>query len=135
LEPATPDTGRRIIEFVAPSHIPVLTINLLYALPKTPLHERLARAGRLLSDQAAANRVSNVAFLMPYDDVVGMWFETITAAYAPDALFGRFRHQTEHTYPNRLQRRPQPTAALVRYGLAALSRVLWHCGMRAPWRR
>ncbi len=135
LDTDTPDTGRRILDFVAASNIPVLTINLLYALPKTPLYDRLAHAGRLLSDQAAARRVSNVDFLMPYDDVVGMWFETITAAYKPESLFGRFRHQTEHTYPNRLRRGPQPTAALIRYGIAVMSRVFWHCGLCAPWRR
>jgi radical SAM superfamily enzyme YgiQ (UPF0313 family) len=135
LDTDTPDTGRRILEFVAASNIPVLTINLLYALPQTPLYDRLQRAGRLLSDQAAANRVSNIEFLMPYGDVVGMWFETITAAYAADSLFGRFRHQTEHTYPNRLMRGPQPSPALIRYGLSVMSRVLWHCGLRAPWRR
>jgi radical SAM superfamily enzyme YgiQ (UPF0313 family) len=135
LDTDTRDTGRRILEFVAASKIPVLTINLLYALPRTPLHDRLARAGRLLSDQAAARRVSNIEFLMPYDDVVGMWFETITAAYAPEALFGRFHYQSEHTYPNRVRRWPQPTAARLRFGLAVMSRVLWHCGLRAPWRR
>jgi hopanoid C-2 methylase len=135
LDTDTPDTGRHILDFVAASNIPVLTMNLLYALPKTPLYGRLARVGRLLSDRAAANRVSNVEFLMPYEEVIGMWLETITAAYEPAALFGRFRHQTEHTYPNRLQRRPQPSAALVRYGLSVICRVLWHCGLRAPWRR
>ena len=135
LDTDRPDTGRRILDFVAASRIPVLTINLLYALPKTPLYDRLQRAGRLLSDQAAARRVSNVEFLMPYDEVVRMWFETITAAYTPDALFARFRYQTERTYPNRLQRRPQPTATLLRYAVAVISRVLWHCGLRATWRR
>jgi len=135
LDTDRPDTGRRILDFVTASNIPVLTINLLYALPKTPLYERLQRAGRLLSDQAAARRVSNVEFLMPYDEVVRMWFETITAAYAPDALFGRFRHQAEHTYPNRIPRQPEPTAERIRFGLSTMSRVLWHSGLRAPWRR
>ena len=135
LDTDTPDTGRRILEFVAASKIPLLTINLLYALPQTPLYDRLKRAGRLLSDQAAANRVSNVEFLMPYDEVVGMWFDTITAAYTADSLFGRFRYQAEHTYPNRLIRGPRPSADLIRYGLSVMGRVLWHCGLRAPWRR
>jgi len=135
LDTDTPQTGRNILRFVEASNIPLLTINLLYALPKTPLYDRLVRAERLLSDEAAARRVSNVEFLMPYDDVVRMWFDTITKAYAPDALFGRFRHQAEHTYPNRMLRGPQPTAALVRFGISVLSRVLWHCGLKAPWRR
>ncbi len=129
------ETGRGMMKFIAASNIPLLTINLLYALPKSPLYERLAREGRLLPPDEAARRVSNVAFRMPYDDVVRMWFETITAAYTPENLLARFRHQTERTYPNRLKVDPKPTWELVMFGLAALRRVLWHCGVKASWRR
>ena len=41
-----PETGSAIRSFIDVSQIPLLTINLLYALPKTPLHDRLAREGR-----------------------------------------------------------------------------------------
>jgi radical SAM superfamily enzyme YgiQ (UPF0313 family) len=135
LDTDTPRTGRSILAFIEASQIPLLTINLIYALPKTPLYERLRKAGRLLAPEAAARRVSNVKFLLPYDEVVGMWLETITAAYAPDALFRRFRHQTEHTFPNRKLRRPKASAALLRYGLSVFGRVLWHCGLTARWRQ
>src|SRR4030095_12580490 len=54
------DTADRIIEFIRTSGIPVLTINVLYALPKTPLWRRLEAAGRLVAD---AGRESNVQFL------------------------------------------------------------------------
>jgi radical SAM superfamily enzyme YgiQ (UPF0313 family) len=135
LDTDTPQTGRNILGFIEASNIPLLTINLLYALPKTPLYERLQRAGRVVAPEAAERLVSNVRFLMPYDDVVRMWYETITAAYAPEALFRRFRHQTEHTFPNRWMRRPKASAALIRYGLSIIGRVLWHCGLKASWRR
>ena len=46
----------------------MLTINLLQALPKTPLWDRLKRDGRLLDDDS---RESNVVFLRPHDEVVG----------------------------------------------------------------
>lgn len=135
LDTDTLQTGRNILSFIEASHIPLLTINLLYALPKTPLYDRLQRAGRVIAPEAAERLVSNVDFLLPYDDVVRMWFETITAAYAPEALFRRFRYQTERTFPNRKIRRPKPSAALIRYGLSVIGRVLWHCGLKAPWRQ
>jgi radical SAM superfamily enzyme YgiQ (UPF0313 family) len=40
LDTDTPQTADHIIEFVHASNIPVLTINILYALPKTPLWRR-----------------------------------------------------------------------------------------------
>ncbi|MGH6959543.1 MAG: B12-binding domain-containing radical SAM protein, partial [Dongiaceae bacterium] len=135
LDTDTPQTGRNILRFIEASNIPLLTINLLYALPKTPLYDRLQRAGRLLPPEIAADRISNVDFLMPYHDVVQMWFDTVTAAYAPDKLLQRFRHQTERTFPNRIKRRPKPTAALIKYGVEVIARVLWHAGVKADWRR
>src|ERR671939_453124 len=50
LDTDTAATGPALIDFIDRSHIPVLTINLLQALPKTPLWERLAGAGRLNFD-------------------------------------------------------------------------------------
>ena len=47
LDTDTYDTPDRILEFVEASNIPVLTINLLQALPRTPLHRRLQAAGKI----------------------------------------------------------------------------------------
>ena len=41
LDTDTAQTGRNILTFIEASNIPLLTINLLYALPKTPLFDRL----------------------------------------------------------------------------------------------
>ncbi|MGH7313583.1 MAG: B12-binding domain-containing radical SAM protein, partial [Candidatus Rokuibacteriota bacterium] len=70
LDTDTPQTADHIIEFVRASHIPVLTINLLYALPKTPLWRRLQAEGRLLAD---GDRESNVVFTLPYETVLETW--------------------------------------------------------------
>src|SRR6266487_523263 len=51
------EAADRIIAFIRASAIPVLTINVLYALPKTPLWSRLEAAGRLVGD---GGRESNV---------------------------------------------------------------------------
>ena len=100
LDTDTPETPDRLLEFVECSRIPVLTINLLQALPRTPLWERLSREDRLVS---AAGRESNVRFLRPYEDVLASWKRCVAEAYRPRALFDRFIHQVDATYPNRLE--------------------------------
>jgi radical SAM superfamily enzyme YgiQ (UPF0313 family) len=126
-----PDTGARITEFVEASHIPMLTINLLYALPRTPLWERLARAGRLRDDPT---RASNVDFLRPYADVLATWRTVVGEVYEPRRLHERFRWQTHATFPHRLGIRPPVDLDLVRYGLGLLARAAWKVGVRADYR-
>ncbi len=135
LDTDTPRTGDAIVRFIEASNIPLLTINMLYALPKTPLYDRLAKEGRLLTGAAAERLISNVQFRLSYEQVVKMWHKTITTAYQADNLFGRFRHQTEHTFPNRINVQPNPTFALIKHGISVLARVLWHCGMTSRWRK
>ncbi|MBV9993998.1 MAG: B12-binding domain-containing radical SAM protein [Caulobacteraceae bacterium] len=131
LDTDTSETGLRILEFVEASRIPMLTINLLQALPKTPLWERLARAGRLVDDES---RESNVKFLLPYEAVVGAWRETMERAYAPAALYARFDHQIAHTYPNRIRRRAVRWVDLQK-GLGLAARLVWDLGVASDFRR
>ncbi len=49
LDTDTPETPNAIIEFIEASQIPIVTPNLLVALPHTPLYERLQKANRLNS--------------------------------------------------------------------------------------
>jgi hopanoid C-2 methylase len=98
LDTDTADTEQRLKDFIELSNIPMLTINLLQALPKTPLWDRLKRDDRLSHDEA---RESNVVFLRPHDEVVAMWRRSIAYANDPARLFERFRHQVEATYLNR----------------------------------
>jgi hopanoid C-2 methylase len=98
LDTDTPDTETRLKDFIELSKIPMLTMNLLQALPKTPLWDRLKRDGRLVDDPTLE---SNVRFLQPYEDVVGMWRRCIDYAYDPERLFARFFHQVDATYVNR----------------------------------
>ena len=99
LDTDSEDTEGRLKEFIDLSKIPILTINLLQALPKTPLWDRLARDQRLDHDPG---RESNVCFLRPYNEVVATWRRSISHAYDPERLFERFRHQVENTYVNRM---------------------------------
>ena len=135
LDTDTPDSGDRIVQFIRESHIPILTMNVLYALPKTPLWTRLERAGRIRNE---AGRESNVDFLMPYETVLGMWRHCIGAAYEPDFLYARYTHQQEHTFRHRLRYPIDPrrlSPANVRRGLGIFARLFWRLGLRGRYRR
>lgn len=128
----TPETVEQVIRFVEESQIPMLTINLLYALPRTPLYDRLAAEERLVEDPG---RLSNVLFRMPYDAMVAGWRRCLTEVFAPKNLLDRLTYQVWHTYPNRVQVPRKVPASLVAMGLCALGRVLWRVGCRGSYRR
>jgi hopanoid C-2 methylase len=135
LDTDTADTADRIIEFIHASRIPILTINVLYALPKTPLWTRLEAAGRLRHE---AGRESNVDFLLPSDTVLGMWRRCIETAFDPEALYARYAHQQAHTFRHRLRypvdpRRLAPHS--IRRGLGIVARLFWRIGVRSDYRR
>jgi radical SAM superfamily enzyme YgiQ (UPF0313 family) len=135
LDTDTLETADHIIEFIQASQIPVLTINILYALPKTPLWRRLEAEGRLLPD---GNRESNVAFNLPYETVMEIWLRCITAAYDPAAVYERFAHNMETTYANRPQYPHSPQRASWRntlLGFGILARLFWGVGIRGDYRR
>jgi radical SAM superfamily enzyme YgiQ (UPF0313 family) len=132
LDTDTPDTPRRILDFVEASQIPMLTINLLQALPRTRLWDRLAAEGRIVDDERLE---SNVVFVRPYDEIVDGWRFCIATAYRPRALFSRFQRQIEATYAHRLAIPRKPSLADLRRGLAMLWRVLWTCGIASNYRR
>ena len=128
LDGDTPDADVKLMNFIEKSQIPMLTINLLQALPQTPLWDRLEKAGRL---QDRDDRESNVQFLLPYEDVLGMWKRSMQQTYAPDALFGRYKHQLEAVWPHRVQKPFSPQRKkMVGKGLGILARLLWQVGVK-----
>ena len=134
LDSDTPESGQKVLNFIETSKIPMLTINLLQALPQTPLYERLQKAGRL---DDRDDRESNVHFMMPYDDVLRMWRDCMEQAYVPEVLFRRYKHQLKVTWPNRIKKplSPQRTSkTMVKKGLTILARVLWHVGVKGDYR-
>jgi hopanoid C-2 methylase len=100
LDTDSAETEARLKAFIDASNVPILTINLLQALPKTPLWDRLKRDSRLIPDDAGLE--SNVRFLRPYDEVVATWRRCVAYAYDPERLYARFAHQVENTYAHRL---------------------------------
>jgi len=135
LDTDKPETGSHLLNFIDQSQIPLLTINLLQALPQTPLWDRLKREDRLVEDES---RDSNVAFRLPYEDVVATWRKCMGSAYQPDKLLQRFEYQIRHTYPHRLH--PPPSRARlsaknIKLGLTMLRNIFWKVGIQGDYKR
>jgi radical SAM superfamily enzyme YgiQ (UPF0313 family) len=134
LDTDKPETGAHLLEFIDASQIPLLTINLLQALPKTPLWDRLKRENRLIEDEG---RDSNVDFFLPYEDVVGSWRACMGSAYEPAKLLARYEYQIRETYPKRLQPRTpqQATWKNIKLGLTMLRNIFWQVGILGDYKR
>ena len=124
----------RLREFIDASHVPVLTINLLQALPKTPLWDRLVRENRLDHDPA---RDSNVVFLRPYDEVLAAWKRSIAHAYTPERLFARFLHQVDATYRHRVKTpvRTRLTRSNLTRGITMAVNIAIRIALLSPYRK
>jgi len=134
LDTDSDDTEMRLKDFIDISQIPMLTINLLQALPKTPLWDRLKLAGRLADEPTLE---SNVRFLRPYEEVVAMWRRCIAYANDPERLFARFHHQVEATYVNRMitPARGKLNWANLSGALVLAFRVVLHIGILSDYRK
>jgi hopanoid C-2 methylase len=135
LDTDTPETADRLIEFIDGSHIPVLTINLLQALPKTPLWDRLQAADRLSEQEG---RESNVVFARPYEEVLQNWRRSIRHAYTPAAIYHRFACNLQHTYPRRITpplSRARLSPANLRRAIVIIIKLLVRIGVFSDYRR
>jgi radical SAM superfamily enzyme YgiQ (UPF0313 family) len=130
----TEQTPLAISDFIRASQAPVQAVNILYALPKTPLYESLQKAGRIVCDD---HLDSNIQFLQPYEQVVANWRRVIAEAYEPKALYHRYATQAKNTYPHR--RRPknpllQATPRNLRRAFSIFTRLIWRAGIQAYYR-
>jgi hopanoid C-2 methylase len=134
LDTDKPETGQHLLQFIEASQIPLLTINLLQALPRTPLWDRLMRENRLIEDE---ERESNVDFRLPYEDVVKTWRACMSSAFEPGKLLGRYEYQIRETYPNQLKRPPSRQQASwqnIKLGLTMLRNIFWKIGVLGDYK-
>ena len=135
LDTDKPETGEALLAFIDESKIPLLTINLLQALPKTPLWDRLERENRLNHDES---RDSNVEFLLPYDQVIASWRKCMEIAYQPEKLYARYQYQCDFTYANQLKMpvsAEQKSWANIKRGLIILRNIIWKVGVLGDYRK
>jgi radical SAM superfamily enzyme YgiQ (UPF0313 family) len=143
----TEQTGQRVIRFVKEANGPLIYFNLLTALPKTPLWERLTREGRLIEHNGDARQserlmsclTSNVRFKLPAQVVSQMLRDTAKEVYSPAEVYRRFLWNAEHVYGNQIQGvPPSETWAqrrfLIRFSLETLWRVVRDVGLRSDYR-
>src|SRR5579872_2031402 len=130
-----PDTVDHVIQMVRDASIPLVLLNVLFALPKSPLWDKLEAEGRILPEERAAD--SNVVFKLPLEVVMNQWKKAVAVCYEPTAVFERYRYNVKHTYPNQLK----PSLArfgfswrLVRMGGYCLSSIFWTCGFRSNYK-
>jgi radical SAM superfamily enzyme YgiQ (UPF0313 family) len=137
LDTDTDDTPQALIDFADVSHIPIMTVNILFALPNTALYARLEKDNRVLPAEAAENRDSNIVFLQPYETVVRNWQRVIANVFGPENLYARYAYNAIHTYPNRLKPKnplKQATWYNVTRALGIFRRILWRVGICSDYR-
>jgi radical SAM superfamily enzyme YgiQ (UPF0313 family) len=106
--------------FLAAARIPLAMVNVLTAIPRTPLYERLGREGRLDDSGELSNFGTISTNVIPTrisrQDLCDGYLELMRDLYAPDAYFGRM----DSLY---LEGKPIPPSAHTRWL------------RRHPWRR
>ncbi|MCE0498288.1 MAG: DUF4070 domain-containing protein [Methylacidiphilales bacterium] len=138
LDTDTEDTPQAITDFAHDSNIPIMTVNILFALPNTALYTRLEKENRVLPEIEAADRDSNIVFLQPYETVVRNWQRVIAKVFSPADLYARYAYNAVHTYPNRIKPRhplKQATWANIMRALGIFRRIIWSVGIRSDYRR
>jgi radical SAM superfamily enzyme YgiQ (UPF0313 family) len=77
-------------KFLAEARISAALIGMLYAIPTTPLHDRLRAAGRLNDDEAIEKYGTNVVPLgMSREELRAGFISVMQACYSPDHYFQR----------------------------------------------
>ena len=136
LDTDTDETPQALMDFAEVSQIPIMTVNILYALPNTALYTRLEKDNRVLHD--AENRDSNIVFLQPYETVVRNWQRVIGKVFGPTELYARYAYNAIHTYPNRIKPKNPMTQATwpnIRRALGIFRRIIWRVGVCSDYRR
>jgi len=126
----------KILSLIRAANIPLVAVNVLYALPRTPLWRRLEKAGRLIA--TADVEESNVVFELPAATVMEQWRRVIQAVYTPEALYRRYKYNIAHTYPNRKKlplSRYHFTWQMIRIGAFSLWRIFVQLGLRSSYKR
>ncbi len=136
LDTDTDETPQALMDFADVSQIPIMTVNILYALPNTALYTRLEKDNRVLHD--AEDRDSNIVFLQPYETVVRNWQKVIAHVFDAKNLYARYAYNAEHVYPHRIKPKnplAQATWPNIKRALGIFRRILWRVGVCSDYRK
>jgi hopanoid C-2 methylase len=138
LDTDSDETPQALMDFADISHIPIMTVNILFALPNTALYARLEKDNRVLPPEQAEDRDSNIVFLQPYETVVRNWQKVIGHVFGPQQLYARYAYNAIHTYPNRIKPKnplKQATWSNISRALGIFRRIIWRVGIQSDYRR
>ncbi len=142
----TPAAFGSQLRFLLASGIQLAMVGLLTALPKTPLHERLAAAGRLRTGDGGADNTRPATNIVPlrmtYEQLVEGYEQLYRTLTADGAIAKRIRNKLRYmgdpvrdtTYPARQQ--AQIVLRFLLRGIVPGGPVRWLHFLRSiPWRR
>jgi radical SAM superfamily enzyme YgiQ (UPF0313 family) len=138
LDTDTDETPQALMDFADVSQIPIMTVNILYALPNTALYTRLEKDNRVLPAEKAENRDSNIVFLRPYEKVVKDWQRVIAHVFDAKNLYARYAYNAKYVYPNRIKPKnpiAQATWPNISRALGIFRRILWRVGVCSDYRK
>lgn len=123
----------RQVEFIEQSAIVWAMTGFLQALPTTPLHERMARDGRLLPDVTKGSfKPPNFRTTMPRATLLAGGRRTLQSIYAPARFFDRALRSLDEWSASAHQHAPAQTGAMMR---RVLLRSMLRQGIMASYRR
>jgi radical SAM superfamily enzyme YgiQ (UPF0313 family) len=127
----TPETGKTMKKFIDEAAAPIIHFNMLAALPKTPLWDRMEMEGRLLEhDEKLDNLLgclnTNVQTKLPLHLTKQMLVDTMSDAYSPEKVFARYSWNLEHVYGKMIfGRPPSKTWKHLKYMAPFAAMMMW----------
>ena len=124
-----PGADKRIFEFVDKAALPLVMVNMLFALPNTPLTNRLQKQGRMIQNIASGGgQLTNFVFTRPLEEAVREYVNCLKMLYEPRHFLNRLRKHCLMMGPVARGRRKKKIKGL--YEIKALFILLWRHGFK-----
>ncbi len=104
-----PDIFERQVEFIEQARIVNAMVGMLSAIPKTPLHARLLKAGRLDPSDRPATGTNVIPEQLSREDLRDGYIRVMRALNAPEAYFARLDRLYARPAMRRASRTPRRT--------------------------
>ena len=132
----TPESVDSLINFINSTHVPIVMVGLLQALPKTKLWERMRKEGRLLV-QTTGNNSDGTTNFIPYNiselEAERNYVKILRGIYSEEAYFARVKRSLNLIDP-RLEDVPIPNTGKMYSGLRSGMRILVKENSFTYWR-
>jgi len=130
----TEDIFAQQIQFIERAAIPWAMTGFLHAVPRTPLHDRMKKEGRLIESRGDSNDFTppNFHTALPPAVLLRGFQKTIASIYDPAKFYER-AWRSLRSWQSRNCQRParQPTLGSI---IKIVLRSIWHQGLRSSYR-